>query len=99
MTPQQRQRALERNRFILVHLARIGPTIVALLGILLWKSDSFVRGGSIVGLPITLLAMAASFTLPQWLARRWRTPPAPRSASTRRRRSAPATPSCSMGGR
>ncbi len=67
--------AMWRNRFIFIQLSRIGGTVVALLGILLWQSDTFVQGGHIAGFPIALIGLAASFGAPVWLARRWRTPP------------------------
>ena len=66
-----------RNRFIAIQAARIGGTVLALLGILLWQSDTFVEGGSILGFPIALIGLAISFVAPLKLARRWRTPPAP----------------------
>lgn len=66
-----------RNRFIAIQLVRIGATLVALFGILLWQSDVIVDGGSILGFPLALAGLAASFLGPKWLARRWRTPPAP----------------------
>jgi hypothetical protein len=65
------------NRFILMNLLRIGATVVVLLALLLWQSDVFVAGGSIVGLPIALAALVVSFFGPKWLAARWRTPPGP----------------------
>lgn len=68
--------AMWRNRFIMVQLSRIGGTVVALLGILLWQSDVFVQGGHVAGFPIALMGLVASFLAPQWLVRRWRTPPA-----------------------
>lgn len=68
--------AMWRNRFILIQLSRIGGTIVALLGVLLWQSDVLVQGGHIAGFPIALAGLVASFLAPQWLVRRWRTPPA-----------------------
>jgi hypothetical protein len=71
----ERDIALWRNRFILINLVRIGGTVVVLLAILLWQSDTFVEGGSIVGLPLALLGLAVSFYGPVFLARRWRTPP------------------------
>jgi hypothetical protein len=74
MTPRDDE-AMWRNRFILINLVRIGATVVVLMGLALWQSDLFVAGGSIVGLPIMLAALAVSFLGPQWLARRWRTPP------------------------
>jgi hypothetical protein len=74
MTPQEEE-TLWRNRFILVNVVRIVATIDALLGILLWQSDVFVEGGSIVGLPIAVIGVVVSFLGPRWLAAKWRTPP------------------------
>jgi hypothetical protein len=64
-----------RNRFILMNLARIAGTAVVLFGIVLWQSDIIVEGGSIVGFPLAIAGLVASFGAPKWLARRWRTPP------------------------
>ena len=75
MSPED-ETALWRNRFILMNLVRIGATIVVLLGILLWQSDTFGTR-SILGFPIAILALVASFFGPKYLARRWRTPPEP----------------------
>ncbi len=76
MTPEQ-QEAQWRNRFILMNLARFGGTMIVLLALLLWQSDVFVEGGSIVGFPIALAGLVVSFFAPQYLARQWRTPPEP----------------------
>ena len=76
MTPQQ-EHAMWRNRFIALQLVRIGGTIVVLLALLLWQSDIFVEGGSILGFPIALAGLVVSFFGPKWLAGRWRTPPQP----------------------
>ena len=77
MTPPDDE-TLWRNRFITLNLARIGATLVVLLGLAIWHTDLIVENGSIVlGLPITLVALVASFTLPKYLARKWRTPPGP----------------------
>ena len=76
MTPQDDLK-LWRNRFILFNLTRIGGTVIVLAALLLWQSDAIVTGGSIIGLPIALVGLAISFLGPQYLARRWRTPPAP----------------------
>jgi hypothetical protein len=64
-----------RNRFILMNLVRIGSTAVVLLALLLWQTDMFVQGGSIIGLPIALVGLFASFFAPRHVARQWRTPP------------------------
>jgi hypothetical protein len=66
-----------RNRFVMIQLARIGGTAIALLGLLLWQSDRLVAGGSFLGFPIALIGLAISCGGPQYLARKWRTPPAP----------------------
>ena len=67
--------ALWRNRFVIIQLSRIGGTVIALLGVLLWQSDTLVQGGHIAGFPLALAGLAISFGAPLWLARRWRTPP------------------------
>ncbi len=64
-----------RNRFFLIQLARIGGTLMALLGLLLWQSDRFVAGGSFWGFPVTLIGLVLSFVAPLYLVRKWRTPP------------------------
>jgi len=76
MTPEE-DHDLWRNRFILINLIRIGATIGVLLAILLWQSDVFVRGGSIIGFPIAIFCLVASFFGPRYAARQWRTPPEP----------------------
>jgi hypothetical protein len=76
MTPEE-ETAMWRNRFILMNLIRIGATIGVLLAILLWQSDVFVRGGSIVGFPIAILCLVLSFFGPRYVAHQWRTPPEP----------------------
>lgn len=64
-----------RNRFILFNLTRIGGTILVLVALMLWQSDLIVEGGHIAGFPLALAGLAISFLGPQYLARRWRTPP------------------------
>lgn len=66
-----------RNRFVMIQLTRIGGTVIALLGILLWQSDKLVQGGSFIGFPIALVGLAISFWAPLHLVRKWRTPPGP----------------------
>ena len=68
---------LWRNRFIAVNMMRIGATAVVLLGLAIWQSDLIVPGGSILGFPITVIALIVSFLGPKWLSRHWRKPPAP----------------------
>jgi hypothetical protein len=66
-----------RNRFILMNLVRIGGTMVVLLALLLWQSDVFIDGGTILGFPLAIAALVVSFFGPKWIAGRWRTPPEP----------------------
>ncbi|QAY77345.1 hypothetical protein [Sphingosinicella sp. BN140058] len=74
--PPRHDEAYWRNRFILINLAGIGGTAVALLGLFVWYSDFLVPGGSMaIGLPLALGGVVASFVLPKYLARRWRSPP------------------------
>lgn len=75
MSPQD-DTAMWRNRFILINLTRIGGTIVVLIGLLVWQTDWLRQGGvAEVGLPMALIGLVVSFAGPQWLTRRWRTPP------------------------
>jgi hypothetical protein len=76
MTPQE-EKALWRNRFILMQLLRIAASVGVLLAILLWQTDRFVQGGSIIGFPIALICLFISFFGPKYLAGQWRTPPEP----------------------
>ena len=61
-----------RNRFILVNLATIFATIFALFGIVLWQTDYIVSGGSVIGFPMALIGLAASFFAPRLLSSRWK---------------------------
>ncbi len=63
-----------RQRFVLINLVRIGGTLVVLAGLAIWHTDLVQEGGTIAGLPVALLGLAASFGGPVWLARKWRTP-------------------------
>lgn len=65
-----------RNRFIVMNLIRIGGTVGVLLSMLLWQSDVFVTGGTILGLPLGLAFLVLSFFGPKAYASRWREPPA-----------------------
>ena len=75
MTPDNDE-AMWRNRFIAINFTRIGGTLIVLLGLLVWYSDTLVQGGSMaIGLPLALIGLAISFGGPIWLARKWKTPP------------------------
>lgn len=64
-----------RNRFILINLVRIGGTLIVLLGLYVWHGDLVQVGGDmLVGLPLTIGGLVASFWGPKWLSARWRTP-------------------------
>jgi hypothetical protein len=65
-----------RNRFIMVNLTRIGGTIIALMGLVIWQGDWPREGGwTAVGFPLALIGLAISFLGPLHLAKKWRTPP------------------------
>ena len=74
-TPEEE--AMWRNRFIMMNLLRIGATAGVLASLALWQSDLFVEGGTILGFPLALLFLVASFWGPKWLAGRWRETPEP----------------------
>jgi hypothetical protein len=76
MTPQE-EKAMWRNRFILMNLIRIAASVGVLVAILLWQTDIFVQGGSIIGFPIAILCLVISFFGPKYAAHQWRTPPEP----------------------
>jgi hypothetical protein len=76
MTPKE-EKAMWRNRFILMNLIRITASVGVLAAIVLWQSDVFVRGGSIIGFPIAIICLVISFFGPKYAARQWRTPPGP----------------------
>ena len=77
MSPPDDDRALWRNRFIAMNLVRILATVGVLFAILLWQTDVIVRGGSILGFPLAIICLVASFFAPKYMASRWRTPPTP----------------------
>jgi len=75
-SPPQIDEATWRNRFILLNLTRIGGTVIVLVGLLIWHSDWLRPGGWMeLGLGLAVIGLVISFGGPQWLARRWRTPP------------------------
>lgn len=64
-----------RNRFILINVTRIGATLLVLLGLIIWQSD-WIRPGGVpeLGFPLAIAALVASFALPRYLERKWRSP-------------------------
>lgn len=65
-----------RNRFIMMNMVRIGGTVIVLIGLYLWHTDSVREGGAIeIGLPMALIGLVISFLGPGYLSRKWRTPP------------------------
>jgi hypothetical protein len=64
---------LWRNRFVIVNLVRIAGTFVVLIGLALWQTDLVVRGGiPLLGLPLIVGGLAASFWGPAALSRHWK---------------------------
>lgn len=64
-----------RNRFIVMNLIRIAGTAGVIVCLLLWQSNVFVEGGTIIGLPLALVFLAVSFFGPKYYAARFREPP------------------------
>ena len=75
MNPAEDDAAAWRNRFIVMNLIRIGGTVGVLLSLLLWQSNVFVSGGTILGLPLALICLVISFFGPKAYAGRFREPP------------------------
>jgi len=75
MTPEEK---VWRDRFILINLVRIGGTIIVLVGLYISQSDAVRQGGATIpGLALAIVGLIVAFGGPQWLARKWRTPPNP----------------------
>lgn len=71
-TGRETSDATWRNRFILVNVATIAGTVLALFGIVLWQTNYVVAGGSVIGFPMALIGLAISFFAPRLLASRWK---------------------------
>jgi formate-dependent nitrite reductase membrane component NrfD len=62
-----------RNRFITLHLTRIGGTLVVMIGLFVWfRNGEADHSMMIVGLPLALIGLVISFWGPQYLSRKWR---------------------------
>jgi protein-S-isoprenylcysteine O-methyltransferase Ste14 len=71
MTPQDDN--LWRGRFVTVNLVRIGGTAVVLLGLAIWYSNLVRPGGApLLGFPLALIGLVASFWGPIALSRHWK---------------------------
>jgi hypothetical protein len=68
--------AIWRSRFLVMNLIRFVGLIGVLLSLLLWQGDTFVRGGTIIGLPLGLIFLVLFFFGPKLYAARFREPPA-----------------------
>ena len=69
---------IARNRFVAMNLARIGGTVIVLIGLAIWQTDLVAPGGiPWLGFGLALIGLVLSFFSPKWLAARWRTPPEP----------------------
>jgi hypothetical protein len=71
MTPQDDD--LWRSRFIAVNMLRIGGTGVVLIGLAIWYTNVVVAGGlPIIGFPLAVAGLIASFWGPVALTRHWK---------------------------
>ena len=67
--------AIARRRYVSLILWRAGGVVAMVVGIVIWKSDLVRTGGAPrAGLLIFVAGFVASLAVPQWLARRWRSP-------------------------
>jgi len=72
MTPDPND-DLWRSRFITVNMTRIGGTLVVLLGLAIWQTNVIVPGGApMLGFPIAIAGLIASFWGPIALSRHWK---------------------------
>ncbi len=66
-----------RTRWMVIQLMRIGGVAFAILGIMMAR-DVVVIGGDdnrLVGYGFIVIGLLDAFVVPQYLARKWRTPP------------------------
>ena len=69
----ERDESVWRDRFIQLNMTRIGGTLIVLLGMIVWYTNVFAPGGSLlVGLPLCLIGLAVSFGGPIWMTKRWK---------------------------
>jgi len=66
-----------RNRFLVMNLVRLVGLAGVIVSLLLWQSNVFVSGGTILGLPLGLIFLILFFFGPKLYAARFREPPAP----------------------
>jgi hypothetical protein len=69
----ERDEAVWRERFIQINMTRIGGTLIAMLGLIVWYTNVFTPGGSLwVGCPLAIFGVIVSFAGPVWLSKRWK---------------------------
>jgi hypothetical protein len=66
-----------RQRWMVLNLIRIGGIVFTLVGILMTQGVVDIGGDDnvLVGYGFIVLGLADAFIVPQFLARKWRTPP------------------------
>lgn len=68
--------ARARNRFFILSLLRLGGVFIVLAGIVI-ASGRYPAVPVVAGYALVLFGLVDMAVVPQILARRWRTPPAP----------------------
>jgi hypothetical protein len=70
------QERLARARFTVLSAMRAGGVVMMLLGMWIWWGDVWREGGyPPLGFGLFVIGFVDSLILPQFLLRRWRTPP------------------------
>lgn len=77
MTSEEREK-LAKTRYAVLSAMRASGALLMVLGLWIWHADILRDGGMpAVGAPLFLLGFTESLLLPQFFARKWRTPPEP----------------------
>jgi len=74
--PPDESDAVARNRWVVIQAMRVGGVAFAILGIMMAR-DVVVIGGDdnrLVGYGFIVIGLLDAFVVPQYLARKWRTP-------------------------
>jgi hypothetical protein len=76
--PPDQPNEAARNRWMVIQLMRVGGVAFAILGIMMARDVVNIAGDDnrLVGYGFIVIGLLDAFVVPQYLARKWRTPPA-----------------------